>query len=107
VAVKEKLRIKLRGYDAQLVDASAQKIVETAKRTGARCQRPHSAAHQEAAIVTILRSVPTSTRTAGSSLRLRVHKRLIDVLRPSQQDGGGPAPDPGAALRVWRVEIKL
>ena len=40
VAVKEKIRIRLKGYDHQLVDAAAEKIVETAKRTGARVSGP-------------------------------------------------------------------
>ena len=40
MAVKEKIRIRLKGYDHQLVDASAEKIVETAKRTGARVSGP-------------------------------------------------------------------
>ena len=40
VAVKEKIRIRLKGYDHRLVDLSAEKIVETAKRTGARVSGP-------------------------------------------------------------------
>ena len=55
MAVKEKIRIRLKGYDHQLVDASAEKIVETAKRTGARVSGPIP--------------LPTDTRTAASSLR--------------------------------------
>ena len=39
MAVKEKIRIRLQSYDAQLIDAAAEKIVETAKRTGFRCSR--------------------------------------------------------------------
>ena len=40
MAVKEKIRIRLKSYDASLIDAAAQKIVETAKRTGARVSGP-------------------------------------------------------------------
>ncbi|MDR2933440.1 MAG: 30S ribosomal protein S10, partial [Oscillospiraceae bacterium] len=40
MAVKEKIRIRLKGYDPQLVDTSSAKIVETAKRTGARVSGP-------------------------------------------------------------------
>ena len=40
MAVKEKIRIRLQSYDAQLIDAAAEKIVETAKRTGARVSGP-------------------------------------------------------------------
>ena len=40
MAVKEKIRIRLKGYDHQLVDTAAEKIVETVKRTGARVSGP-------------------------------------------------------------------
>ena len=54
MAVKEKIRIRLKGYDHQLVDQSAEKIVETAKRTGARVSGPVPLP-TEKEIVTILR----------------------------------------------------
>ena len=56
MAVKEKIRIRLKGYDHQLVDAAAEKIVETAKRTGARVSGPIPLP-TEKEIVTILRAV--------------------------------------------------
>ena len=56
VAVKEKIRIRLKGYDHQLVDASAEKIVEAAKRTGAAVSGPIPLP-TEREIVTILRAV--------------------------------------------------
>ena len=71
MAVKEKIRIRLKGYDHQLVDAAAEKIVETAKRTGARVSGPIPLP-TEKEIVTILRE-------------MRTHKRLIDILRPSNK----------------------
>ena len=46
-AQKEMIRIRLKAYDHQLIDQSAEKIVETAKRTGASRVRPHPPAHQE------------------------------------------------------------
>ena len=46
MAVKEKIRIRLQSYDAQLIDAAAEKIVETAKRTGARVSGPIPPAHR-------------------------------------------------------------
>ena len=55
MAVKEKIRIRLKGYDNQLVDVSAEKIIETAKRTGARVSGPIPLP-TEKEIVTILRS---------------------------------------------------
>ena len=56
MAVKEKIRIRLKGYDHKLVDASAEKIVETAKRTGARVSGPVPLP-TEKQIITILRAV--------------------------------------------------
>jgi small subunit ribosomal protein S10 len=83
VAVKEKLRIKLRGYDAQLVDASAQKIVETAKRTGADVSGPIPLPTKKE-IVTILRAVH-KYKDSREQFEMRTHKRLIDILRPSSK----------------------
>ena len=56
MAVKEKIRIRIKGYDHQLVDQSAEKIVQTAKRTGARVSGPVPLP-TEKQIVTILRAV--------------------------------------------------
>ena len=56
MAVKEKIRIRLKGYDHQLVDQSAEKIVQTAKRTGARVSGPVPLP-TEKQIITILRAV--------------------------------------------------
>ena len=56
MAVKEKIRIRLKGYDHNLVDAAAAKIVENAKRTGARVSGPIPLP-TEKEIVTILRAV--------------------------------------------------
>ncbi|MGI6404729.1 MAG: 30S ribosomal protein S10 [Oscillospiraceae bacterium] len=83
MAVKEKLRIKLRGYDAQLVDASAQKIVETAKRTGADVSGPIPLPTKKE-IVTILRAVH-KYKDSREQFEMRTHKRLIDILRPSSK----------------------
>ena len=56
MAVKEKIRIRLKSYDASLIDAAAAKIVETAKRTGARVSGPIPLPTDKE-IVTILRAV--------------------------------------------------
>ncbi len=81
MAVKEKLRIKLKSYDHNLVDASAAKIVETAKKTGARVAGPIPLPTQKE-IVTILRAVH-KYKDSREQFEMRTHKRLIDVLRPS------------------------
>ena len=60
MAVKEKIRIRIKGYDHQLVDQSAEKSVETARRTGARVSGPIPLP-TEKEVVTILRAVHTES----------------------------------------------
>lgn len=81
MAVKEKIRIRIKGYDHQLVDQSAEKIVATAKRTGARVSGPVPLP-TERQIITILRAVH-KYKDSREQFETRTHKRLIDILRPS------------------------
>ena len=81
MAVNEKLRIKLKSYDSSLVDASATKIVEAAKKTGARVAGPIPLPTRKE-VVTILRAVH-KYKDSREQFEMRTHKRLIDVLRPS------------------------
>lgn len=83
MAVKEKIRIRLKGYDHQLVDRSAERIVLTAKRTGARVSGPVPLP-TEKQIVTILRAVH-KYKDSREQFEIRTHKRLIDILRPSNK----------------------
>ena len=83
MAGKEKIRIRLKGYDPQLVDTSAAKIVETAKRTGAQVSGPIPLP-TEKEIVTILRAVH-KYKDSREQFEQRTHKRLIDILRPSNK----------------------
>ena len=83
MAVKEKIRIRLKGYDHKLVDASAEKIVETAKRTGARVSGPVPLP-TEKQIITSLRAVH-KYKDSREQFEMRTHKRLIDILRPSNK----------------------
>mgnify|MGYP001767165349 FL=1 len=83
VAVKEKIRIRLKSYDHQLIDQAAEKIVETAKRTGARVSGPIPLP-TEKEIVTILRAVH-KYKDSREQFKSRTHKRLIDILRPSNK----------------------
>ena len=83
MAVKEKIRIRLKGYDHALVDQAAEKIVETAKRTGARLSGPVPLP-TEKEIVTILRAVH-KYKDSREQFERRTHKRLIDILKPSQK----------------------
>ena len=83
MAVKEKIRIRVRGYDHQLVDAAAEKIVETAKRTGAKVSGPIPLPTDKE-ITTILRAVH-KYKDSRERFEMRTHKRLIDILRPSNK----------------------
>ena len=83
MAVKEKIRIRLKGYDHKLVDASAEKIVETAKRTGARVSGPVPLPTAKQ-IITNLRAVH-KYKDSREQYEMRTHKRLIDILRPSNK----------------------
>ncbi len=83
VAVKEKIRIRIKGYDHQLVDQAAEKIVETARRTGARVSGPIPLP-TEKEVVTILRAVH-KYKDSREQFESRTHKRLIDILRPSNK----------------------
>lgn len=83
MAVKEKIRIRLKGYDHQLVDQSAEKIVATAKRTGARVSGPVPLP-TEKQIITILRAVH-KYKDSREQFELRTHKRLIDIYNPTSK----------------------
>ena len=83
MAVKEKIRIRLKGYDHTLVDQSAEKIVETAKRTGAKVSGPVPLP-TEKEIVTILRAVH-KYKDSREQFERRTHKRLIDIVSPTQK----------------------
>lgn len=80
-AQKEMIRIRLKAYDHQLIDQSAEKIVETAKRTGASVSGPIPLPTKKE-IVTILRSVHVN-KDSREQFERRTHKRLIDVIKPS------------------------
>lgn len=83
MAVKEKIRIRLKGYDTALVDAAATKIVEAAKRTGASVSGPIPLPTRRE-IVTVIRAVH-KYKDSREQFEMRTHKRLIDVLKPSQK----------------------
>ncbi len=76
-----RIRIKLKAYEHNLIDRSAEKIVETARRTGARVSGPIPLP-TEKEIVTILRS-PHKYKDSREQFEMRTHKRLIDILQPS------------------------
>jgi len=83
MAVKEKIRVRLKSYDHRLIDAAAEKIVETAKRTGSRVSGPIPLPTDKE-VVTILRAVH-KYKDSREQFEYRTHKRLIDILKPSNK----------------------
>ena len=81
MAAKEMIRIRLKAYDHQLIDQAAEKIVETAKRSGSEVSGPIPLPTRKE-IVTILRSVHVN-KDSREQFERRTHKRLIDVIKPS------------------------
>ena len=77
----QKIRIKLKAYEHSIIDQSAARIVETAKRTGSRVSGPIPLP-TEKEIVTILRS-PHKHQDSREQFEMRTHKRLIDILQPT------------------------
>ena len=77
----QKIRIKLKAYEHGVIDQSAARIVETAKRTGSRVSGPIPLP-TEKEIVTILRS-PHKHKDSREQFEMRTHKRLIDILNPT------------------------
>ena len=77
----QKIRIKLKAYEHNLIDQSAERIVETAKRTGAKVSGPIPLP-TEKEIITILRA-PHKDKDSREQFELRTHKRLIDILQPT------------------------
>ncbi|MCG0276137.1 MAG: 30S ribosomal protein S10 [Thermosediminibacteraceae bacterium] len=78
---RQKIRIRLKSYDSGILDKSAQKIVETAKRTGAKVSGPIPLP-TERSLITILRA-PHKYKDSREQFETRTHKRLIDIHDPT------------------------
>ena len=83
MAELQKIRIRLKAYDHQVIDQVAEKIVETAKRTGAAVSGPIPLPTDKQ-VVTILRAVH-KYKDSREQFERRTHKRLIDIKNPSQK----------------------
>ena len=79
----QKIRIRLKSYDHRILDMSAEKIVETAKGTGASVAGPMPLP-TEKQIITILRAVH-KYKDSREQFEIRTHKRLIDISNPSSK----------------------
>jgi small subunit ribosomal protein S10 len=78
---KQKIRIRLKAFDHKILDQSAEKIVETAKTTGAKVAGPVPLP-TEKDIVTVLRATH-KYKDSREQFEIRTHKRLIDIISPS------------------------
>ena len=81
MANAQKIRIRLKAYDHELIDQSAEKIIETAKRNGAKVSGPIPLP-TEKQIITILRAVH-KYKDSREQFERRTHKRLIDITNSS------------------------
>ncbi|OGS02214.1 MAG: 30S ribosomal protein S10 [Elusimicrobia bacterium RIFOXYA1_FULL_47_7] len=79
----QRLRIKLRAYDHKMLDDSLGRIIETAKKTGARITGP-VLLPTDIKKYTVNRSVH-SDKKSREQFEMRIHKRLVDILEPSQK----------------------
>lgn len=77
----QKIRIRLKGYDHEVVDQSAKLIVETAQKTGARVSGPVPLP-TERNLYTVIRS-PHMNKDSREQFEMRTHKRLIDIHNPN------------------------
>ena len=78
---KQKIRIRLKAFDHTILDQSSEKIVETAKSTGAKVVGPVPLT-TEKDVITILRAVH-KYKDSREQFEVRTHKRLIDIVNPS------------------------
>ncbi|MDN6408657.1 MAG: 30S ribosomal protein S10, partial [Tetragenococcus halophilus] len=78
---KQQIRIRLKAYEHRILDQSADKIVETAQRTGAAISGPIPLPTQRS-VYTVIRS-PHKFKQSREQFEMRTHKRLIDIVNPT------------------------
>ena len=83
VTTSEKIRIRVKAYEASILDQSAAKIVDTAKKTGAKVSGPIPLPTKKE-VVTVIRS-PHKHKDSREQFEMRTHKRVIDILYPTQK----------------------
>ena len=84
----QKIRIKLKAYDHNLIDLSAEKIVETVKKTGTKVSGPIPLPTDKE-VITILRATH-KYKDSREQFELRTHKRLIDIFNPTSKTVDSP-----------------
>ena len=80
---KQKIRIRMKGYDQRVLDHSVEDIIEAGKRTGARVVGPIPMPTRRE-VFTVLRS-PHVNKKSREQFEIRTHKRLIDIMEPTAQ----------------------
>ena len=83
MAVNEKIKVRIKGYDHKLVDLASEKIVDAAKRNGAAVSGPIPLP-TEKEIITILRAVH-KYKDSREQFEQRTHKRLVEIIKPSKK----------------------
>ena len=83
MAQKEMIRIRLKAYDHQVIDQSAEKIVETAKRTGAQVRGPIPLPTRKERFTVLIS--PHVNKDARDQYEIRTHLRLVDIVEPTEK----------------------
>ncbi len=83
MATNQNIRIKLKAFDHRLIDASAGEIVETAKRTGAQVRGPIPLPTKKERFTVLIS--PHVNKDARDQYELRTHKRIMDILEPTDK----------------------
>jgi small subunit ribosomal protein S10 len=83
MATNQNIRIRLKAFDHRLIDTSAKEIVDTAKRTGATVKGPVPLPTKMERFT--LLTAPHGDKDARDQLELRTHKRLMDILNPTDK----------------------
>jgi small subunit ribosomal protein S10 len=79
----QRIRIRLKAFDHRLIDQSTAEIVETAKRTGAQGSRSYSAPTRKERFT--VPDLPASTKITRDQYEIRTHKRLVDIVEPTDK----------------------
>ena len=80
---KQRIRIRLKAFDYKLIDKSAKEIVETAKRTGAQVRGPIPLPTKKERFTVLIS--PHVNKDARDQYELRTHKRLMDIVEPTDK----------------------
>jgi small subunit ribosomal protein S10 len=79
----QRIRIRLKAFDHKLIDASAEEIVETAKRTGAQVRGPIPLPTRKERFTVLIS--PHVNKDARDQYEIRTHKRMMDIVEPTEK----------------------